>query len=138
MVKAPLPVNDPVITMSVRAFPKTRNEPRKRILLIPILLLVLGYVLMLLHPYLSTGFFGAVISMAGVLSIFLVGMVFADLWAASKRTKDIIKAREARRAAEAQETPATGPATARDALDDDDDDDDDEYPDPFEEEIGDE
>ncbi|MHA1781126.1 MAG: hypothetical protein ACTSYL_09735 [Candidatus Thorarchaeota archaeon] len=134
MVKVPLPVSDPVITMSVRSFPKTRNEPRKRILLIPILLLVLGYVLMLLHPYISTGFLGAVISMAGVLSIFLVGMVFADLWAASKRTKDIIKAREARRAAEAQAAPATGPATAQDVAKDDDE----EYPDPFEEEIGDE
>jgi len=28
--------------------------------------------------------------------MFLVGVVFADLWAASRRTKDIIKAREAR------------------------------------------
>ena len=32
----------------------------------------------------------------GVLTVFLVGMVFADLWAASRRTKDIIKAREER------------------------------------------
>lgn len=28
--------------------------------------------------------------------MFLVGVVFADLWAASRRTKDIIKARNAR------------------------------------------
>ncbi len=28
--------------------------------------------------------------------MFLFGMVFADLWAASRRTKDIIKARKAR------------------------------------------
>lgn len=41
-------------------------------------------------------FIGAIIALAGVLTVFLVGMVFADLWAASRRTKDIIKAREER------------------------------------------
>ena len=48
----------------------------------------------MLHPDLR--FIGSIIAMTGVLTIFLVGMVFADLWAASRRTKDIIKAREAR------------------------------------------
>ncbi len=117
-----------MVPMSVRSFPKTREEPRKRILLIPILLIVVGYVLMLLHPVISTGFIGAVISMAGVLSIFLVGMVFADLWAASKRTKDMIKARDARLAEE-----RSAPSAGAESMDDDDDD---EFPDPFEEEIG--
>ena len=35
--------------------------------------------------------------------MFLVGVVFADLWAASRRTKDIIKAREARGVEDVQE-----------------------------------
>ena len=39
-------------------------------------------------------FIGTVLSLAGVLSVFLVGMVFADLWAAHRRTKSIIKERE--------------------------------------------
>jgi len=41
-------------------------------------------------------FIGSVLALAGVLTVFLVGMVFADLWASSRRTKDIIKAREER------------------------------------------
>lgn len=82
--------------MSVRSFPETHSEPRKRILLVPVVLIIVGMLLVYMHPWLSTGFIGAVISLAGVLSIFLVGMVFADLWAASKRTKDIAKARQAR------------------------------------------
>ena len=48
-------------------------------------------------------FIGAVISLTGVLTIFLVGMVFADLWASSRRTKDIIKAREERMEQEEKE-----------------------------------
>ncbi len=82
--------------MSVRSFPETHSEPRKRILLVPVVLIIVGMLLVYMHPWLSTGFIGAVISLAGVLSIFLVGMVFADLWAASRRTKDIVKARQAR------------------------------------------
>ena len=50
--------------------------------------------MMFLHEALR--FIGAIIALAGVLTVFLVGMVFADLWAASRRTKDIIKAREER------------------------------------------
>ena len=41
-------------------------------------------------------FIGSILSLTGVLTLFLVGMVFADLWAAHRRTKDIIKAREER------------------------------------------
>lgn len=41
-------------------------------------------------------FLGAILSLTGALTLFLVGMVFADLWTAHKRTKDIIKAREER------------------------------------------
>ncbi|RDE13605.1 MAG: hypothetical protein C4K49_08470 [Candidatus Thorarchaeota archaeon] len=101
--------------MSVRAFPETHREPRKRILLVPVVLILVGMLLVYMHPWFSTGFIGAVISLAGVLSIFLVGMVFADLWAASRRTKDIIKARQARSSS------AKADATGQD---------------PFEEEVG--
>ncbi len=48
-------------------------------------------------------FIGAVIALTGVLTVFLVGMVFADLWASSRRTKDIIKAREERMEQEEKE-----------------------------------
>ena len=82
------------MSMKVRAFPETRKEPRKRILLIPPIMIFGGYGLMLLHE--SLRFIGSIIALAGVLTVFLVGMVFADLWAASRRTKDIIKAREKR------------------------------------------
>jgi hypothetical protein len=41
-------------------------------------------------------FFGSILSLTGVLVIFLVGMVFADLWAAHRRTDATIKAREER------------------------------------------
>ena len=81
--------------MSVRAFPSTRKEPRKRILAIPVVLLVIG-LLFTLVPVLT--FIGAILALTGVMAIFLVGMVYADLWASARRTKDIIKAREARHA----------------------------------------
>jgi hypothetical protein len=81
-------------SMKVRSFPETRSEPRKRILLIPIILIFGGLGLSLLHPDLR--FIGSILALTGVLTVFLVGMVFADLWAASRRTKEIIKAREAR------------------------------------------
>ena len=82
------------MSMKVRAFPETRNEPRKRILAIPPVLIFGGLGLMFLHETLR--FIGAIIALTGVLTVFLVGMVFADLWAASRRTKDIIKTREKR------------------------------------------
>lgn len=49
-----------------------------------------------IFSYVPLQFFGAILSLTGVLVIFLVGMVFADLWAAHRRTKDIIKEREKR------------------------------------------
>ncbi len=78
----------------IRAFPETRTTPRWRVLAIPFVLTFGGFGLMLLHE--SLRFIGAVISLTGVITIFLVGMVFADLWSASHRTKDIINAREKR------------------------------------------
>lgn len=80
--------------MNVRSFPESREEPRKRILLIPVILIGLGFLLMNIHPALR--FIGIILAFAGTLTIFLVGMVFVDLWAASRRTKDIIRAREER------------------------------------------
>ena len=78
--------------MKIKSFPETRNEPRKRILLIPIILIFGGLGLAWLSPVLQ--FIGSILALTGVLTVFLVGMVFADLYAASRRTKDIIKARE--------------------------------------------
>ena len=77
----------------IRSFPKSRAEPQKRILLIPITLLIVG-VFLLAFP--GWQFIGAILSLTGVLTIFLVGMVFADLWVAHRRTKQIIKDREER------------------------------------------
>jgi hypothetical protein len=61
---------------------------------IPPILIFGGLGLMYLNEDLR--FIGAIISLTGVLTIFLVGMVFADLWASARHTKDIIKAREER------------------------------------------
>lgn len=99
----------------IRSFPRTRQQPQKRILLIPVFLL-LGGTLLLFIPGLQ--FFGAILSLTGSLTVFLVGMVFADLWAAHRRTQQMIKDREER------------------GLMTDEDEDLDE--DPFEEVIGDE
>lgn len=51
--------------------------------------------MMWLHPVLSTGFIGAVVALTGVMSVFLVGMVYADLWVAHRRTKQMVKERQA-------------------------------------------
>ena len=82
------------MSMKIRAFPETRKEPKKRLLLIPPIMIFGGWGMMFVHE--SLRFIGSIIALAGVLTVFLVGMVFADLWAASRRTKDIIKAREER------------------------------------------
>ncbi|MHA2423725.1 MAG: hypothetical protein ACXAEF_03000 [Candidatus Thorarchaeota archaeon] len=86
---------------TIRAFPETRSEPRKRILAIPFMMVFGGLGLTLIHDALR--FIGTIIAFTGVLVVFLVGMVFADLWASSRRTKDIIKDREKRMKREAQE-----------------------------------
>lgn len=77
----------------IRSFPRTRQEPQKRLLLIPIIFIVGGTILLFI-PGLQ--FIGSVVSLTGVLVIFLVGMVFADLWAAHRRTRQIIQDREER------------------------------------------
>ena len=78
---------------SVRSFPRTKNKPQKRWLLIPILLMVVGY-LMTFVPVLM--FWGAIISLTGALVVSLVGTVYADLWAAHRRTQQMIKDRDER------------------------------------------
>ena len=46
--------------------------------------------------WLPLQFIGAILSLTGVMTVFLVGMVFADIWSSHRRTRDIIKAREER------------------------------------------
>ncbi|MHA2359121.1 MAG: hypothetical protein ACXAB5_02520 [Candidatus Thorarchaeota archaeon] len=75
----------------IRSFPKTRNEPQKRILLIPVILLVGGSILLMFPGW---QLIGAILFLTGVLTIFLVGMFFADLWTSHRRTKQIIRERE--------------------------------------------
>ena len=82
---------------SVRAFPRTETKPKKRWLLIPILLMVIGYAMT--YVYLLM-FWGAIISLTGALVLFLVGAVYADLWAAHRRTQQMIKERAERFAEE--------------------------------------
>ena len=86
--------------MSVRSFPRTRESPQKKILLIPVILIFGGFLMMQIQVL---SFFGAIISLTGALSVFLVGMVYADLWAAHRRTRSIIKAREERGVADEEE-----------------------------------
>ena len=83
-----------MVTMQARAFPRARREPQKRVLLIPVILVIGGLLLNLASPYFR--FIGTVIALAGSLTVFLVGMVFADLWVSSRRTKRIMKERKAR------------------------------------------
>ena len=78
---------------SVRAFPRTKNKPQKRWLLIPILLMIVGYLMTFVQVLM---FWGAIISLTGALVVFLVGTVYADLWAAHRRTQQIIKDRDER------------------------------------------
>ncbi|MFW9887252.1 MAG: hypothetical protein ACFFER_03670 [Candidatus Thorarchaeota archaeon] len=107
-------------TMQARAFPRTRREPQKRVLLIPVILVIGGLLLNLAHPYFR--FIGTVIALAGSLTVFLVGMVFADLWVSSRRTKQIMKEREAKINEESD-------ALSEEGFDEDDNAD----PDPFKE-----
>ena len=81
------------MSRQIRSFPRTRSEPRKRILLIPVVLLVSGTILSFIYPF---QFIGTILALTGVLTIFLVGMVFADLWASHRRTKQIIEERQKR------------------------------------------
>ena len=48
-------------------------------------------------------FLGVILSLTGALTLFLVGTVYADLWAAHRRTQQIIKDREKRQEALAEE-----------------------------------
>ncbi len=77
----------------VRAFPRTKNKPQKRILLVPLILIFGGYALTYVY---ILAFIGVILSLTGVLTLFLVGTVYADLWAAHRRTQQIIKDRERR------------------------------------------
>ncbi len=78
---------------SVRSFPRTKNKPQKRWLLVPILLMIAGYLMTFVQ---LLKFWGAIISYTGALVVFLVGMVYADLWAAHRRTQQLIKDRDER------------------------------------------
>jgi len=97
---------------TVRAFPRTKTKPQKRWLLVPILLMVIGY-LMTFVPLLM--FWGAIVSLTGALVIFLVGTVYADLWAAHRRTQQMIKDRD-ERFAEADELPDVDDAVSEDPF----------------------
>ncbi len=84
----------------VRAFPRTRNEPQKRILLVPLLLIFGGYALTYVR---LLAFIGVILALTGVLTLFLVGVVYADLWAAHRRTQQMIKDRDRRFKSEEEE-----------------------------------
>ena len=77
----------------VRAFPRTKDKPQKRILLVPFILTFGGYAMTFVH---LLAFLGTIIALSGVLTLFLVGTVYADLWAAHRRTQQLIKDRQRR------------------------------------------
>ena len=58
--------------------------------------MIIGYLMTFVHLLM---FWGAIISLTGALVIFLVGTVYADLWAAHRRTQQMIKDRDERFAA---------------------------------------
>lgn len=61
--------------------------------------MIAGY-LMTFVPFLM--FWGAIISLTGAMVVFLVGTVYADLWAAHRRTQQMIKDRDERFAEQEQ------------------------------------
>jgi len=60
-------------------------------------------------------FWGAIVSLTGALVLFLVGTVYADLWAANRRTHQMIKDRD-ERFAEADELPDIEDAVSEDPF----------------------
>lgn len=81
-----------VILMSSHRRP--RDESNKYLILVPLSLLIIGIILTYMHPILSTGFIGIVLSLAGVLTCFVFGMLFADLWSTSRRLSSFSKAHD--------------------------------------------
>jgi membrane associated rhomboid family serine protease len=77
--------------MTVRSFPRTRDKPQKRILLVPILLMFGGWGMTSIT---ILQFLGTIIALTGALTTFLVGAVYADLWASHRRTQKMIKDRQ--------------------------------------------
>jgi hypothetical protein len=77
--------------LTVKSFPRTRNKPQKRILLVPFFLMFGGWAMTYVF---ILQFMGTIIAMTGALTSFLVGAVYADLWAAQRRTKQLIKQRQ--------------------------------------------
>jgi hypothetical protein len=55
--------------------------------------MIIGYLMTFVQILM---FWGAIISLTGALVVFLVGTVYADLWAAHRRTQQMIKARDER------------------------------------------
>jgi len=55
--------------------------------------MIIGYIMTFI-PILM--FWGSIISLTGALVVFLVGTVYADLWAAHRRTQQMIKERDER------------------------------------------
>jgi hypothetical protein len=77
--------------MTVRSFPRTRDKPKKRILLVPIILMFGGWGITFVY---ILQFLGTIIALTGALTTFLVGAVYADLWASHRRTQQMIKERQ--------------------------------------------
>jgi hypothetical protein len=73
---------------------RSRDAPDKNLILIPLIFLTVGIILTYLHPFLSTGFLGMVLSLAGILACFMSGMIYADLWSTSRRLRSLAKDRD--------------------------------------------
>jgi len=55
--------------------------------------MVVGYLMTYIHFLM---FWGVIVSLTGALVTFLVGVVYADLWAAHRRTQQMMKDRDER------------------------------------------
>ena len=77
--------------MTVKSFPRTRSKPQKRILLVPFVLMIGGWIMTFVY---ILQFLGTIIAMTGALTFFLVSVVYADLWAAQRRTQQLITERQ--------------------------------------------
>lgn len=98
---------------------RSRDESNKYLIIVPLLLLIVGIILTYLHPILSTGFFGIILSLTGVLACFVFGMLFTDLWTTSRRASSLSKARDSKDQVEESEDIFYDPFENPDDLEED-------------------
>ncbi len=89
--------------MQSRRSSTTDRRPNAYALLIPLILMIFGWLLVLLHPYLSTGFIGTLIALTGAMTLFPIGVLYGVMRSFSRT--------HARYSAQHEHGPTTRPET---------------------------